>query len=255
MNYKNLEYLSITDLKKYASYMDLNIDEKNKKIGSPQSSLKKNLITEISNALKEYEKYKEKKEKKYKKIKQLGEPGKDGITFLVETSNGQHLAMKTFKNKKSTDEIKEESYLQSLAAKKGISPSVYETDSVLKYIVMEKMDCHLKDVMKKQNGNLTKNQQISIINLYKKLDEAKVFHGDANILNYMYFNNNLFIIDFGLSKKIDDKLIKKLGTSTPNMSIMLLGFVLKLKELKCPTSSYNYLITFLKKEDVIKFKI
>ena len=245
MNYKNLEYLSITELKKYASYMELNTEYVDKK----------KLVLDITNALKEYEKYKDKKTSKYNKIKQLGEQGKDGITFLVETPKGEKLAMKTFKNSKSVDLIKEEAYLQSLAADQDISPYIFEVDTVLKYIIMEKMDCHLKDVMKKQNGNLTKSQQLAIIHIYEKLDIAKVFHGDANILNYMFFNNKLVIIDFGMSKEITPALIKKLGTSTPNMSIMLLGFVLKLKELNCPESAYKYLTTYLSKEDRQKFKI
>jgi hypothetical protein len=36
---------------------------------------------------------------------------------------------------------------------------------------------------------------------------------------------------------------------------MTLGFILKLRENDCPSSSYSYLINFIRKEDIIKFKL
>ena len=71
----------------------------------------------------------------------------------------------------------------------------------------------------------------------------------------MYKKNKLYMIDFGMSKKIDDKLIKKLKTNTPNMSLMNLGFILKLKELNCPKTSYSYLMKFLSDENIKKLKL
>jgi tRNA A-37 threonylcarbamoyl transferase component Bud32 len=244
MDYKILDDLNITDLKQYAAYMDLD-----------SKKSKKELITDISNALKTFEKYKTNQELKYEKLKKLGESGKDGTTYLVKNNKNEYYAMKTFKKNKSSESIETEAYLQSLANKQDVAPRVKEVDTVLNFIVMEKLDYHLIDIMKKQDGNLSKSQQLNIIDIYKKLDIAKVFHGDANILNYMCTGNKIYIIDFGMSKKITSKLIKELGTSTPNISIMLLGFVLKLKELKCPETSYKYLITHLSKNDLEKFKI
>lgn len=243
MDFKIIDNINISDIKKYATYLDLDL-KKNKK----------ELILDITNALKTFEKYKNSQELKYKKIKQLGNTGKEGTTYLVKKNNNEY-AMKTFKLSKSSESIETEAYLQSLASKQGISPYIKEVDTILNFIVMEKMDFHLIDIMKKQDGNLNKNQQNNIIDIFKKLDIAKVFHGDANILNYMCFDNKIYIIDFGMSKKITSKLIKELGTETPNMSIMLLGFVLKLKELKCPASAYKYLIPHLSKSDIQKFNI
>ena len=183
--------------------------------------------------------------KQYKKISLLGNKGKEGITYLVENTAGEKYAMKTFNSRKSILNIEKEGKLQKIAADAGISPKVVKIDTKSKCIVMEKMDNHLYDVMKTQNGNLTQQQQISIVNIFKKLDEIGVFHADSNLMNYMYKNNKLYIIDFGMSKKIDDKLVKKLNTKTPNMKYMLLGFILKLKELKCPESSYKYLANYM----------
>lgn len=53
------------------------------------------------------------------------------------------------------------------------------TEDDEKFVVMEKMDCHLL------GGLLTEKQQIQILDIFKKLDKTRVFQGDANILNYI----------------------------------------------------------------------
>ena len=161
--------------------------------------------------------------------------------------------MKTFKKTKSSTKLRLEADLQRKASAFKIAPNVIEVDTVFKYIVMDRLDTHLIDVMTKQEGDLTERQQKQIISIYKTLDEAEVFHGDSNILNYMFKKNKLFIIDFGMSKHIDSKLKKKLETDTPNLTLMTLGFILKLKELKCPESSYSYLIKFVSDENKNKY--
>ena len=45
----------------------------------------------------------------------------------------------------------------------GISPNVIDYDTVYKYIVMDKMDSHLMDVISKQEGILSNSQQKQII--------------------------------------------------------------------------------------------
>jgi hypothetical protein len=56
-----------------------------------------------------------------------------------------------------------------------------------------------------------------------------------------------------MSKEIDDKLTKKLGTETPNIQIMTLGMALKLRDLKCPPSSYSYIIKNLTDDQRVQF--
>lgn len=194
--------------------------------------------------------------KKYTIIKQLGDAGKEGITFLVERKKDKkEFAMKTFKKTKSKKNILHEANCQNMASKTGICPKVIDIDLENNFIVMEKLDIHLYEVMKKQKGVLTKSQQQQIYNIFKKLDDANVFHADSNILNYMFKDDKLFIIDFGMSKIIDEKLKKKLQTDHPNKNLMTLGFVLKLKELKCPDASYSHLINYISNEDKIKYGI
>ena len=185
---------------------------------------------------------------KYKKISQLGEKGKEAKTYLVVDKFNCEYAMKTFRRNKSSEKMTEEVELQRRCSKAGISPRIIDYDTEDKFIVMEKMDGHLIDLMKTTQGILSDDLQKQIISLFKKMDKIKVFQGDANILNYMIKGNNVFIIDFGYSKEVDEKLIKKLGTKTPNIELMLLGFILKLKDLKCPGSSFSLLKKYLSEE-------
>jgi predicted Ser/Thr protein kinase len=244
MDYTLLERSSFSDLKKMAKEMNLTTKKS-----------KSEYIVDIQDAFKEYENYKTKKVDKYTRIRQLGNKGKEGITYLVRDDKEREFAMKTFKKTKSSNTLKNEYTLQKQAAKEGISPRVVEYDSVSKYIVMEKMDEHLVDVMKKQKGNLSRGQQLQIIDIFKKLDDVKVFHADSNILNYMLKGKRIYLIDFGFSKEITPRLCKKLGTNNPNIRIMTLGFILKLKELNCPCSSWKYLRKEINEEDIEKFKI
>ena len=179
--------------------------------------------------------------KLYTLIGQLGEKGKEGRTYLVTDKFNCEYAMKTFRKNKSAIKMKDEIDLQRACSNIKISPKIIHYDLDKKYIVMEVMDSHLLDEMKKVGGLVTENQQRQLIEIYKKLDKAKVFQGDANILNYMIKNGKIYIIDFGFAQYIDEKLIKRVKSTQPNYELMLLGFILKLKELNCPPASYNIL--------------
>ena len=243
MNKDIIKTLSYTDLKEIATNMDIKI---------PKSKVE--LVDVMIDCFKEYEKYRKNKIDKYEKIKQLGNKGKEGVTYLVKNiKNGNEYAMKNFRKNKSSDKIRKETELQKKAFEYDISPEIIEIDTVSKYIVMEKLDKHLYDIMKKHNGNITKTDQKQIINIFKTLDKALVFHGDSNIMNYMFKGKKLYIIDFGMGDFIDEKLIKKLGTKTPNLDLMNLGFILKLKEFNSPESSYSHLIKYVSEENKKKF--
>jgi len=224
-------------------------------MGLPPRRSKKELFSDIIAAMQEYESYKKDKIDRYERISQLGEKGKEGTTYLVRIRSGQEYAMKTFRKHKSSATLRKEAELQNMAASEGASPKVIGIDTVSKYIVMEKLDRHLYDIMKKNGGDLTQNIQKQIITLYRKLDRAGVFHGDANLLNYMLKGRKLYIIDFGMAKEITISLVYKLGTSTPNMSIMTLGLVLKLRDMGSPSSSYSYLVKFLTEDQRSQFSI
>jgi predicted Ser/Thr protein kinase len=243
MDYALLNETSFAELTRMAQDMDIKPRRK-----------KKDLIRDITEAFQQYEKYKKDKVDKYRRVKQLGNKGKEGITFLVEDKKGYNFAMKTFRKSKSSKYLRLEYTLQKKAASVGVSPRVVEYDSVSKYIVMEKMDSHLYDYMVK-NKNLLRNQQLRILDIFEKLDNVGVFHGDSNILNYMIKNKEIYLIDYGTAREVTSQLINKLGTSTPNIKYMTLGLILKLREFNFPSSSWKYLKKRVSQEDKIKFKI
>jgi len=236
-----LEDLSISDLRRLAS--KLNVDT---------SLSRKEMTLKLSKKLEKISNDNEKSLKKYKIKTQLGEKGKEGRTFLVFDKYDCEYAMKRFRSNKSSDKMMEEISLQRRCSDVGISPKIIDFDTTNKYIVMEKMDYHLLDEL---SGVLSESRQNELLNIFKKLDKVAVFHGDANILNYMIKNNILYIIDFGMSKNIDDQLIKKVGSPKPNYELMLLGFILKLKDMKCNPKSYSVLKTHLSETTRQKYGI
>ena len=192
---------------------------------------------------------------RYKSLSQLGEKGKEGRTFLVTDKFGSEYAMKTFRKNKSSDKLMEEIQLQRACSELKISPKIVDYDLDEKFVVMEKMDCHLLDKMKLVGGLLTEKQQVQILDIFKKLDKCGVFQGDANILNYMIRDGKIYIIDFGFAQRITDKLLKKVKSKTPNQELMLLGLILKLKEMNCPIASYSVLKNALSIEKRKQFNI
>lgn len=242
-----LEKMNLKDLKHLASDMD---------IPMKSTITKKDLISRILACFVEYKDYKKKTRDKYKIIKQIGNVGKEGTTYLVEdTITGKRYAMKTFKKTKSESRLKKEVELQKLAASAGCAPIVFEYSTVFKYIVMDLMDEHLLEVISRQKGILTNKQQKQLISLYTGLDKAKVFHADSNMLNYMYTGDKIKIIDYGMSKPIDARLIKALGTDKPNIHYMTLGFILKMRNMNYDVTKLELMLNVLNADTKEKFNL
>jgi len=168
---------------------------------------------------------------KYTILGQLGSSGKEGTTFLVKNKRGDEYAMKMFPKQKSVNMLLKEAAFQKQVARHGLAPSVKEVDEENKYIVMEKLDKNLFDIVKKHNGEIPDTVQKKIVNIIKKMDDTGVFHGDPNPANFMLKGNTMYMIDYGFAKDIDDRLIKKYETNSPNMKFMILGLILKLKDI------------------------
>ena len=147
------------------SYTYSELKEMAKEMGLRMRRSKTELIRDITKGFKEYESYKKEKIDRYERLGQLGEKGKEGTTYLVE-SNGKQYAMKTFRKQKSSATLRKESELQNMAAEVGASPKVVDIDTVSKYIVMEKLDRHLYDTLKKNGGVMSQNIQRQIIAIY-----------------------------------------------------------------------------------------
>jgi len=247
MDYTKLNTLTYIQLKDLANIMEL-----------PLKRSKNELIKDIIPCFKIWEQYKHTKIDHWKYVKQLGEKGKEGTTYLVKThkfpAGGEYYAMKTFNKKKSGSRLYIEASLQQKAADAGVAPQVIDVDPISKHIVMQCMEKHLWDMLVKTK-QLSINQQRQIIGLYKKLDKIGIFHGDANLMNYMYQGGKLYMIDFGMSKEINDSLIKKLNTSTPNINIMTLGLILKLRNMNFNEESWVYLEKYLSMEQKSQFNL
>jgi serine/threonine protein kinase len=243
MDYSQLNTYTYAELAKFATDMDLKVHRS-----------KSGLVQEITNAFREYEAYKKDKIDKYVRVKRIGEHGQESTTYLVTTKSGTEYIMKTFRKHKSSAILHKEADLQKIAADAGTAPNIVDEDTVSKYIVMEKMDKDLASIMVEQGNSLTRDQQKQIIAIHKKLDKAGIFHGDIDLANYMYRNDTLLITNFGQAREITPSLIQKLGTDSPNMSISLLALALKLREMGCPSSSYDYIVKYLSPEQKLQNK-
>jgi len=167
----------------------------------------------------------------FKVIQQLGQDGAQGIVYLVEFPNGLRSAMKQFKKNKSIAKIKVEADFQRRAAAAGISPEVMHVDTDNKRIFMEPMRARIVDVL--DSG--TKRFSSDLRHIMNTLDEIGILHNDGNVLNLMLNDQEeLRILDFGLAKKIDTKVLKK-WKNHPNIEVTL-------HMLKKGLRKYNILI-------------
>jgi tRNA A-37 threonylcarbamoyl transferase component Bud32 len=187
-------------------------------------------------------------DKKYKVLSQLGNKGKEARTFLVEDKFKCTYAGKQFRKNKSSQKIMEEVDLQRKCSATLISPKIVDYNLKSKYIIMETMDGHLYNMIVENGGQLSDKYQKEIVKLLKTLDKIGIYQGDPNLLNYMLKDKKIYMIDFGSVKIIDDTLIKSLKTKKPNMEIVLLAFILKMKAIGFPSSSYKYMAKFLTPE-------
>lgn len=171
------------------------------------------------------------KKKNYDNIKnkEMIKRGKDGKIFPV----GKDCIKKVFRLNKNPREILKECEFQRKAADFGIAPPIVEvkTDKDGRYhVVMQRLHHTLMDEIRKEN-DLNIKWQKEMVKILKKLDKLRVFHGDISPLNFMVNQNDnkLYIIDFGMSQKIDAKFIKKFGRH-PNVTMGITAFILRLRE-------------------------
>lgn len=245
-DYNFLNDLSLKELKEIAK--NLEIDTTNFK--------KEAIISLLKNGFKKYgfsskikEEKKEDEECIYKKLDKVGYKSKEGEVFIVKKNGkGKELIMKLFKRNKSEKNITKEALFLERAGKKGIAPKMVEYNTKDKWIVMDKLDKSLFDILKESKGKISQKYQKRMIDIFKKLDEIGIFHGDPSPLNFMEKDGELYIIDFGFSSEIDDKSISKTGSRTPNISFMILGYLLKIKDM-CDISVYKEFIRYLSKEE------
>jgi len=172
----------------------------------------------------------------------LGDPGIDATTYAMHYNNNIY-ALKQYKKGTTMHKLLKDVELQNILKDTHICPDIIDINTAKKYIVMDKLDKHLVDTTKKKGISVKYQKQL--IDIYKVMDEKGIFHGDPNPLNYMTKDNKLYVIDFGMSQKINKKFLKKMNTTQPNLHIMTFGFVLKLKAMDFPPDSYKILVKHL----------
>ena len=148
-----------------------------------------------------------------------------------------------------------EASFQQRAAEIGVSPVIIDINPVKKYIVMEKMDETLFDIIKKNKGVIPITYQKQIFTIFNKLDRIGILHGDPNSTNFMIKGRKLYIIDYGFAKEIDKKLINKYGTNKLNRHLMIFGFILQLREIFGNALKCKYLKSKLSKEQILQLII
>ena len=177
-----------------------------------------------------------------------GKAGKEGTTFLATGPSGRQYAIKMFSEKKSSGEISKEYALQESAAEVGVAPAVYAVNSREKYIVMQKMKetivafaAENKDSWEKGQYRgkacnvLPRGLQAQLYALCVRLDGVGVLQNDGNPLNLMLDDSGrLYIIDYGFSKRIDKKTVKKRGPQ-PNINLTLWHFARQLTHYRILT--------------------
>lgn len=142
---------------------------------------------------------------------QLGKTGKEGTVYLVKI-DGIEYAKKTFKKRKSMKRVQREAEYQQMAFEVGVAPEVIEVgDTPTPFITMDKMDETIIQYAKENDNILTEEKQIQLLSLFQRLDDIGLFHNDSNPLNIMTIGNEFKLIDYGFSKKISRKDIKKWG--------------------------------------------
>jgi tRNA A-37 threonylcarbamoyl transferase component Bud32 len=258
-DYQFLNDLTLKELKEITK--DLGINSSNMKksdiisflkngfkkygIKSNLEETKKNISKNVS---KEIKKENDKEPEKYEIKDRIGHNGKEGTIFCVKKKEGRkEFAMKKFKNNKSSTNILKEGELLKEAGKKGLAPKVYDIDTENKFIVMDKLDKSLFDILKENEGKMSLEYQKRFIEICKELDKLGISHGDPSPLNFMEKDGKLYIIDFGFGKKMEK------GEDL-NIKFMPIGFILKIKDV-CGYKGFPEILKYISKEDKIKFNL
>lgn len=230
MNYPDLNIMNLNDLKDFARQCEISSTNKNKE--------------QLIKDLKKVFRIVENRRNKYTEKKSLGYEGKEGNVIEVIDKKKNTYAMKKFRSGKSGSRLEYEAHLLEIAGNSGISPHLIDYSRSQHWIVMEKMDENLFDILKRNNGKLSTIIQNQMINIFKKLDKIRIFHADPNPLNFMFKNGKMFIIDFGFAKSFDESSVRELNTSIPNMEYMPLGFLLKIKPF-CDPKNFEVLLSYI----------
>lgn len=174
-------------------------------------------------------------------VKRIIKKSNESTIWKICSVEGDKFIMKKLHT--SFEKCFREINFQKICSGFNITPKILDCNFEEKIFVMDYIQgCDLLEYIKKSNGVLSPIIQERINYIFKTLDNVGIFHGDTNLHNFMLCRGVLYIIDFGMSVKIDSKFIKKNRTSTPNMDLMGSALILKFKKLGVKYSSYKYIL-------------
>jgi len=116
-------------------------------------------------------------------------------------------------------------------------------------IVLEFGDCDLEHLIKKNNNlldfHIIKTYWKQILEAVKELHEERIVHGDLKPGNFLFIKNSLKLIDFGISKPIDnnttnitrDVHVGTLNYMSPEAILEIPGILEKIPKFKTSRAS------------------
>lgn len=177
----------------------------------------------------------------YRILKRLAPDGKDGSVFEVKNGDTRDtFAMKKFTNKKGKSDICSEVVCQALASRSNITPKIHEVDQSC--MVMDKLNGYtLPQYLYSTDGVIPDKHQKRLLHIFRELDKVGVFHQDPNPFNFMFHNDQMWIIDFGMAKRM-------FTGENENQKYMVPGLIVMIRE-KYPNINMDTLIQSMNKED------
>ena len=161
---------------------------------------------------------KEDKKERYKTIKNLQKEGGFGnISLAYDTKEKREVVIKKIDKKKIEEKIfiREIKAMKEINCKNSIEIYDYYDDDNYYYIVMEKCDEDLFDLLDKKKGfseNEIKNIFLQLNNVFKIMYDKKIIHRDLKpeniFIKYKSSNKNDYIVklgDFGSSREYQQK--------------------------------------------------
>ena len=139
--------------------------------------------------------------------------------------NGTQCVCKQFKSTKSVNKIKLEAELQR-SAPRGRGTGI-ECERTEKAVVHGVCSIWLCGSLQRHTGCGYPRAASAALNIMSTLDSVGVLHNDGNIQNLrMDYSGKMYLLDYGMSKKITPALTKNWGPS-PNhkTTLFMIAFI------------------------------
>lgn len=132
--------------------------------------------------------------------------GSYGVTYKGINSNNKNIVAIKIEEKETSLLINEAKIYNLLNNIKGVSKlRSYGSEGNFNYMVIDYLGCtieHIKLLNSKIKKKLIREYGIQMINIIEKIHNKGIIHRDIKPDNFLLYNNNIYLIDYGLSKYI-----------------------------------------------------